>query len=147
MTFHCSETSKELQELIAKAKDYVMTPQEKLEQKVSFVYGQMGHKSGITKEQVRANILKNQGYVIPFPKHNSLSLDHNPHKLYSHFSVEEYANTFESEWISDEEKEKSIKADDFWILYYEIADDEEPISLSASNPYILLEKAQENGAS
>ena len=52
--FNCPPTNPELLALIERARHYKMTPEDYREQRVSFVYGQMGHKSGWTKDQVRA---------------------------------------------------------------------------------------------
>lgn len=38
-----------------------LSPQEIMEQRVSFVYGSMGHESNMTKEQVRRVILEQGG--------------------------------------------------------------------------------------
>lgn len=43
-----------LARLIAAARDYKMTPQDYRDQRVSFIWGQMGHKSGLSKDEIRA---------------------------------------------------------------------------------------------
>lgn len=45
--------SPELTAALARVKDYKMTPAERREQRVSFVYGQMGHRSTLTKDDIR----------------------------------------------------------------------------------------------
>jgi hypothetical protein len=51
--------SKELQELLESIKDYKMTEEEKFEQMVSFVYGNLAiDEPGISKEFVRGIVLK-----------------------------------------------------------------------------------------
>jgi len=47
----------ELERLIEESRNYVMSPEERWEQCVSFVYGQLGFDNpDITKEQVRKDI-------------------------------------------------------------------------------------------
>lgn len=46
----------ELNELLRKAAQYKMTPEERFEQRVSFVYGQLPFESKVTKEEVRENL-------------------------------------------------------------------------------------------
>lgn len=58
-----------LEHLLKKAREHQMTPKEKYEQRVSFVYGQLAFnpKRTITKEDVR-RILAEQGVVDPEQK-------------------------------------------------------------------------------
>ena len=52
-------TDPELVRLLKEAAKRQMTPEERFEQKVSWVYGQLGHKHPeITKEQVRAHLIE-----------------------------------------------------------------------------------------
>jgi len=53
-------TSPELLALIEHARDYKMTPHERREQKVSFVFGMLSSKSELTKDDVR-RIMGEQG--------------------------------------------------------------------------------------
>lgn len=56
--------SDELRGLLEKAKNMPpMTPAQLFEQKVSWCYGQLGHNNPLTKEQVRAMILRHEGYI------------------------------------------------------------------------------------
>jgi hypothetical protein len=51
--------SKELQELLESVKDYKMTDEEKFEQMVSFIYGNLAiDEPNISKEFVRGIVLK-----------------------------------------------------------------------------------------
>lgn len=45
--------SKALEEALEHARNHVMTPAERFEQRVSFVYGGMSSRSTTTKDQVR----------------------------------------------------------------------------------------------
>jgi SpoU rRNA methylase family enzyme len=46
---------------IKRAAEHKQSPQEVMEQRVSFVFGSMGRDSGVTKEQVRQAILNQAG--------------------------------------------------------------------------------------
>lgn len=48
------QTSPELLAALDRVRGYKMTPAERFEQRVSFVYGQMGADSAMTKDEVRA---------------------------------------------------------------------------------------------
>lgn len=52
-----------LERLAEAARNYVMTPREVAEQRVSFIWGQMGHKSGLSKDDIRA-MLRARGYDL-----------------------------------------------------------------------------------
>ena len=58
-----SEQERQLIERVKKLKliGRRMTKEEIFEQKVSFVYGQMGHSSSVSQEQVREMLLKHAG--------------------------------------------------------------------------------------
>lgn len=52
-------SSKTLEQLLKEAKDYKMSPEERFEQRVSFVYGQlMDCNPNITKDQVRKALMQ-----------------------------------------------------------------------------------------
>lgn len=54
----------DLTELLKRAAQHKMTPEEVFEQKVSWVYGQlMDCNPEVTKEQVRERLMRNQGHV------------------------------------------------------------------------------------
>ena len=54
--------NEELTELLKKAKDHVMTPREKWDQRVSFVYGQlMDCAPHITREDIKREATKTYG--------------------------------------------------------------------------------------
>ena len=53
--------------LIERARDYVMTPEEVFEQRVSFVYGQLGEKNKLTKQEVADYLLHKHGRPAPDP--------------------------------------------------------------------------------
>ena len=50
-----------LARLVDAARNHKMTPQERFEQRVSFVYGLLSHRSKLTKEDVRAFLLEHNG--------------------------------------------------------------------------------------
>lgn len=52
--FNCPQTRPDVLALIERVRNYVMTPAEIKAQRLSFVYGQMGHKSKLTKDEIRA---------------------------------------------------------------------------------------------
>lgn len=53
----------ELKKALEKARSHVMTPEEKFEQRVSFVYGQQDHdKPGKSKDEIRQMIIDREGY-------------------------------------------------------------------------------------
>lgn len=52
--------SERLEELVEKARNHVMTPEERFEQRVSFVYGQMN--GSMTKDEVRQSLINLNGY-------------------------------------------------------------------------------------
>jgi len=54
-------TDDRLLELIEEARNHVMTPREKWQQRVSFVYGNMPFSSTVTREQVEAQITEEYG--------------------------------------------------------------------------------------
>lgn len=58
-----------LENLLKKASEHQMTPKEKYEQRISFVYGQLAFdpKRKITKEGVRRTLAE-QGVIDPEPK-------------------------------------------------------------------------------
>jgi len=60
----------ELEALIERARNHKMTPNEKFEQRVSFVYGQQDWSSGNarSKEEIRQAIIGIYGYPSPPPK-------------------------------------------------------------------------------
>lgn len=58
-------TDDRLLKLIEKARYHVMTPREKWQQRVSFVFGNMPFGSTVTREQVEAQITEEYG---PCPK-------------------------------------------------------------------------------
>lgn len=49
----------ELEKLLKKARSHKMTPEERFEQRVSWVYGQLPKESTVTKEEVRKRLLEN----------------------------------------------------------------------------------------
>lgn len=53
-------THSSLAELLEAAKSYEMSPDEKFEQRVSFVYGTLPFDSKVTREQVRQQLLKDK---------------------------------------------------------------------------------------
>lgn len=53
-----------LERLVEAARNHVMTPRERAEQRVSFVYGMLSSKSTLTKEDVRA-MLRAEGFDLP----------------------------------------------------------------------------------
>ena len=54
--------SPELKGAIERARNHVMTPEEKFEQRVSFVYGQQDHdKPGKSKDEIREMLIEQQG--------------------------------------------------------------------------------------
>lgn len=56
------QMSERLRELIEKARHHKMTPEEKFEQRVSFVYGQQDHdKPGLTKDEIRQMLIHMEG--------------------------------------------------------------------------------------
>lgn len=57
-------TSPELLAALEKARDYVMTPYEKFEQRVSFVYGQQDHDNPNprSKDEIRQMLSEANGY-------------------------------------------------------------------------------------
>lgn len=56
MTTQQSTADPELLELLERAKHRKLTPDELFEQRVSFVYGQIGSDSKLTKDEVRGII-------------------------------------------------------------------------------------------
>jgi hypothetical protein len=61
--------SDELRAAIERARNYKMTPQEKFEQRVSFVFGQQDWSSGCTrtKDEIRQAMIEAFGYPAPTP--------------------------------------------------------------------------------
>ena len=61
-----------LEELLRQAAEHEMTPDEILEQKVSFIYGQIvGSSPDVTKEEIRARLLEKRGHLVEAsPAHN-----------------------------------------------------------------------------
>ncbi|MFK4075903.1 hypothetical protein ACI2KX_19515 [Ectopseudomonas khazarica] len=58
------QTNAELLGALQGATRHKQTASELLEQRVSFVYGSMGQKSGVTREQVRKLILEQEGAEV-----------------------------------------------------------------------------------
>lgn len=56
--------SPELEAAIERARHHVMSPRERFEQKVSFVYGMQG-KVGRPKEVIRKEMIEREGYPMP----------------------------------------------------------------------------------
>lgn len=55
--------SPELEAAIERMRNHVMTPEEKFEQRVSFVYGQQDHdKPGKSKDEIRQMLIDSTGY-------------------------------------------------------------------------------------
>ncbi|WP_028681526.1 hypothetical protein [Pseudomonas chlororaphis] len=54
-------TSPDLLLALKGAAQHKQTPEEVLEQRVSFVYGSVGSENGVTREQVRKLILEQEG--------------------------------------------------------------------------------------
>ncbi|MEG3086200.1 hypothetical protein [Sphingomonas sp. PB4P5] len=54
-----------LRAAIEKARSHVMSPAEKFEQRVSFVYGMMGANSTRTKDDIRRSLIDASGYPLP----------------------------------------------------------------------------------
>ena len=56
------EMSDRLKQALERARNHVMTPEEKFEQRVSFVYGQQDHdKPGLSKEEIREILIRSDG--------------------------------------------------------------------------------------
>lgn len=52
------------------------------------------------------------------PAHEaSLHLEHNPHKAY-YITVEQHMEDGLADWISEEEKQKAIATQDYWVLQW-----------------------------
>ncbi len=60
-------TDARLSAAIQKAADKKLSPSELMEQRVSFVFGSMDDKNGVTKERVRQVILDQVGSVTAHP--------------------------------------------------------------------------------
>lgn len=57
--------SPELEKLVEKMRNHVMTPEEKFEQRVSFVYGQQDYdKPGKSKDEIRQMLADHTGYHV-----------------------------------------------------------------------------------
>lgn len=54
------ETSEKLKALVEKARNHVMTPEERFEQRVSLVYGLSDGKT-FTKNEIREKLVSHQG--------------------------------------------------------------------------------------
>lgn len=55
--------SDRLRDLIERARHHKMTPEEKFEQRVSFVYGQQSHRGPQrTKDEIRRHLIEIHGY-------------------------------------------------------------------------------------
>lgn len=50
----------ELQDLLERSRNYVMSPEERREQRISFVYANLSSRSTLTKDDVR-RIMEEQG--------------------------------------------------------------------------------------
>lgn len=63
MRINGAETSHELLAAIERARNHVMTPEERFEQRVSFVYGQQDHDNPNprTKDEIRAMMIEIYG--------------------------------------------------------------------------------------
>lgn len=61
MTADAASSSPTLAELVESIRGRVMTPYERFEQRVSFVYGQMSHNSRMTKDEVRQHLIAIHG--------------------------------------------------------------------------------------
>lgn len=65
--------SEELSAALERVKGHVMTPQEKFEQRVSFVYGQQDWSNPVqkTKDEIRQHLIEFYGYPDEGTKGNS----------------------------------------------------------------------------
>ena len=56
--------SPELEAALERARNHVMSPRERFERKVSFVYGMQG-RGGRSKEEIRKEMIAREGYPMP----------------------------------------------------------------------------------
>ena len=63
MSFPTPEKHQATLRQLKRATKRKMTAEERFDQKVSFVYGQLGSNSKLTKSQVRKQLLENRGKV------------------------------------------------------------------------------------
>lgn len=81
---------------------------------------------------------------MKLPNHISFELEHNPHHL-SYEKVETYIyhGEWEDDFISDEEKQLSIKNNDYWVARWYPATPVGFCSISAHNLDVLLKYLSE----